>query len=120
MRCMSCLVRLIDRGEVGGDGCGDGSALVAAHDAAGLIHQRQVFVQRDGGGECAAVGLVEGACGWYRSTPGRRPIGLATAPQPPMLQAAQGREHECRQAAAKSAAAATTSTYIRTSGNGGG
>jgi len=39
---------------------GDGSAFVAAHDAAGLVHQRQIFVQRDGGGEGAVVGLVDG------------------------------------------------------------
>lgn len=48
-----------DRGEVGGDG----SSLVAAHDAPGLVHQCQVFVQRDGGGEGAVVRLVDGGAG---------------------------------------------------------
>ena len=44
------------RGEVGGDGC----ALVAALDAAGLVYQDQVVVERDDGDEGAAVGLVDG------------------------------------------------------------
>ena len=45
-----------DRGEVGGDG----AALVAAHDAAGSVHQRQVFIQLDGVGEGAALRRVDG------------------------------------------------------------
>ena len=45
-----------DRGEVGGNR----AALGAAHEAPGFVHQRQEFLQRDGGGEGAALGLIDG------------------------------------------------------------
>jgi hypothetical protein len=39
---------------------GDRYAFVAAHDAAGLVRQHQVFIERDGCSDDAAGGLVDG------------------------------------------------------------